>query len=234
MRVLLRLAAGAAAAFAATAASAATIVGVTVDPNNGNAVVGETEARAALGGQTAVRYFIPLGGPNASTCVYGVDALPDGSGGVCGLDSDSGNGGPTLQMYLLFEPINVGAEYALDILFEDLDLAGANDPTGFLESIDVLSADGTTSLSGGPITDIASLLVAGNADTQQLLTLALGVVGSNPFLIRLDFAASFISKGKNTPEFLIATITEAPLPAALPLVLAGLAGFGFAARGKKR
>jgi hypothetical protein len=211
---------GAAMLLAAPGASAG-IIGVTVDPGD-NSIVGQTQFRAALGGE-AVKYFIPL---SDTSGVYGVD-----NGGNFGLQSDSGNGGGTLSMYLLFEPINVGAQYVLDILFEDLDLENANDPFGFFESIEVLSADGLTSLSGGVITDVGGL-ISGDASTQQLLSLFLGTIASDPFLVRLDFAASFISNGTNTAEYLIAEINEVPIPAAIWLFFAGMAGLGFAGRGK--
>lgn len=211
---------GAAILLAAPSASAG-IIGVTVDPGD-NSVVGQTENRAALGGE-AIKYFIPLGDASG---VYGVD-----NGGSFGLQSDSGNGGGTLSMYLLFAPVNVGAQYVLDIVFEDLDVENANDPFGFFEGIEVLSADGLTSLSGGRITNIGGL-INGNASTQQLLSLFLGTIASDPFLIRLDFDASYISYGRNTAEYLIADITEVPLPAAVWLFFSGIAGLGFAGRGK--
>ena len=224
MRLLSKLTAaaiGAAMLIAAPAASAG-IIGVTVNPGD-NTIVGETEFRAALGGD-AIKYFIPLGDDSG---VYGVN-----DGGDFGLISDFGNGGGALSMYLLFEPINVGAPYVLDILFEDLDLANANDPVGFFESIEVLSADGLTSLSGGVITDIGGL-IAGDASTQQLLSLFLGAITDDPFLVRLDFTAAFSSYGSNTAEYLIAEINEVPIPGAVWLFAAGLAGFGFAGRVKK-
>jgi hypothetical protein len=213
---------GAAMLLAAPSASAG-IIGVTVDPGD-NSVVGQTENRAALGGE-AVKYFIPLS-DNSGT--YGVD-----NGGNFGLQADSGNGGGTLSMYLMFDPINAGSQYILEVLFEDLDLVGANDPVGFLESVEVLSADGLTSLSGGVITDIGGL-IGGDANTQQLLSLFLGAITDDPFLVRLDFVASFINNGTNTAEYLIAEITEVPLPAAVWLFFSGIAGLGFAGRNKKK
>lgn len=220
---LLPCALGAIALFTASAASAA-VIGVTVDPND-NSLVGETEFRTALGGE-AVRYFIPLNGADTDG-VYGVD-----DSGDYGLTSDAGSGGPTLSMYMLFDGVTAGSTYALDILFEDLDLAGANDPTGFFETLEVFSADGLTSLSG-LITNISNAQVSGDAGTQQLLSLFLGTIAADSFVIRLDFTANFTSHGRNTPEFLIAEISEVPIPAALPLFLAGIAGFGFAARSRK-
>lgn len=195
------------------------VIGVTVDPSD-NSVVGATEFRAALGGD-AIRYFIPL---SDGSGVYGVD-----DSGDFGLSADSGNGGGVLSMYLLFDPITTGQSYFLNIVFEDLDLSGANDPFGFFESVEVLSADGLTSLSGGVITPIGGL-ITGDAVTQQLLSLYLGPVLSDPFLIRLDFAASYYRNIWNTPEFLIAELSEVPLPGALWLFLAGIGGLAHAKR----
>lgn len=210
------------ALFAVSTASAA-VIGVTVDPGD-SSTVGQTEFRAALGGD-AIRYFIPLGNDDG---VYGVD-----DSGDFGLVSDSGDGGGTLSMYLLFDGLHAGGQYTLDVLFEDLDLAGANDPNGFFESIEILSADGMTSFSG-LITDIANPMVSGDASTQQLLSLFLGVITSDSLILRFDFAANFTTRGVNTAEFLIAEINEVPLPAALPLFFAGVAGLGFASRGKTK
>ena len=218
--------------FAAVIASAlvfaqaahAAVVGIAIDPNT-QTQVGQTEFRNVLGGD-AIRYFIPLDASRGNG-TYGVD-----DNGNYGLTPDTGSGGPTLSMYLLFSPISIGAAYNLDILFEDLDLAGANDPASFLETIEVLSADGTTSLSG-PITNIGQPLVSGNGST-QLLSLFLGAISVDPFIVRLDFASSFTRVGTNTPEFLIASVEEVPLPAAAPLFMAGIAGIGFLRRRKQK
>ncbi|WP_425409277.1 VPLPA-CTERM sorting domain-containing protein [Hyphococcus sp.] len=225
MNIIAKVTAGAlaAAALMATQAAHAGVIGVTVDPGD-NSAVGETEFRAALGGD-AIRYFIPLGNDDG---VYGVD-----DSGDFGLAADSGNGGGALSMYLLFDGLNAGGAYSLDILFEDLDLAGANDPNGFFESIEVLSADGLTSFTG-LITQISNPMVSGDASTQQLLSVFLGTIMAESFVLRLDFVANFNTNGTNTAEFLIAEINEVPIPAALPLFFAGIAGLGFASRRKTR
>ncbi len=225
MRVFIRiLSAALSTAFLLTATNAnAGLIGVTVDPSD-NSTVGETEFRAALGG-VAIRYFIPL---EDTSGVYGVD-----DSGNFGLQSDVGNGGGTLSMYVLFEPINIGAQYILNILFEDLDLENANDPVGFFEAVDVRNADNSESLSGGEITEIGGM-VTGDADTQQLLSLFLGAITDDPFLLRLDFKAEFSGNGRNTSEFLIAEIQEIPLPAAFWLFTAGIAGLGFAGGKQKK
>ncbi|WDI31631.1 VPLPA-CTERM sorting domain-containing protein [Hyphococcus flavus] len=213
----------AAASFMAASAANAAVIGVTVDPSD-NSLVGETEFRSSLGAD-AIRYFIPLENDSG---VYGVD-----EGGDFGLSADSGDGGGTLSMYILFDNLNAGSEYVLDVMFEDLDLAGANDPNGFFESLQIFSADGATSLTG-LILDISNPLMSGDAATQQLLSIALGAVLTDSLVLRFDFIADASSRGTNTAEFLVAEVQEVPLPAALPLFIAGLAGLGFAGRNKKK
>ena len=107
----------------------------------------------------------------------------------------------------------------------------------FLERINVLSADGKTSLSGGWIKNIKNLLVSGDRSTQQLLNLHLGNIASPKFMVRLDFKAWYKYHGRNTPEYLIASLhetPEVPLPAAAPLFLMGLAGAGYIRLRKKQ
>ena len=111
----------------------------------------------------AIQYYIPL---NSGTSGIFGNSGACGSGGV-GTCSDTGSAGGTLTMNLRFDGVGLGSAI-LKIVFEDLDLIGVGDPAGFLESVNVLNAAGTT-LSGGPITNISSLLVDGNADVQTLV-----------------------------------------------------------------
>jgi len=209
----------------------ALVVGVAVgaigdDPDTQS--VGVTKNRAI--GNNAIKYFIPLG-INSGT--YGV--------GGFGTAHDHGFGGGTLSMILAFKPIDPTANGLLSILFEDLDLIGANDPINFLESIQIFDQTGAS--VAGLIDDISSNIITGDANTTQLLSLPLGSLGAgaisgspSTYFVQLDFVASLSGhhKGKNTPEYLIATIDEVPgtisvvpLPASLPLFGTGLAVIGF-------
>jgi PEP-CTERM motif-containing protein len=200
-------------------ASALPIVGVAVDdfitPNN----VGSTEYRSLLGGY-AIKYYIPLGNAN---CTYGI--------GGCGTVSDSGDGGGILSMNLMFTPVDMVAS-SLNILFEDLDLKDANDPYGFFESVQVFDGSGIaiTSL----ITDISSSLVSGDKDTQQLLSLDLGTLTSNTYFMTLNFQAEYYTNGRNTPEYLIASINQTSIPEPSILALLGLGLLGFALARRKK
>jgi len=212
----------------------ALVVGVAVgvvgdDPDTQS--VGVTENRAI--GNDAIKYFIPLG---TSSGTYGV-----GVGNGFGTSSDSGFGGGTLSMILAFKPIDPSASGLLSILFEDLDLIGANDPPNFLESIQIFDKTGAS--VAGLIDNIAANIITGDANTTQLLSLPLGSLGAGAisgspttYYARLDFVADFNSQthGHNTPEYLIATLDEipgiisvVPLPASLPLFGTGLAVIGF-------
>jgi len=177
-------------------AAQAITTGVTVDALGSSNQVGNTENRPLLGG-VAVEYFIPL--TSAGTCTYGID---------CGTSADSGFGGTLMSMYLEFNPVETTVDSLLSINFEDLDLIGANEPIDFLEIVQVFDDNGV-SLTG-LIDDISSLLVSGDADTQQLLTLNLGTLTATSYYLRLQFTASSNRFASNTPEYLVATIGAAP------------------------
>lgn len=218
------LAASALLAMSAASAHAA-VVGVTTN-STGTSVVGDTENRAALGG-TSVRYFIPLGDASGT---YGVS-----SSGNFGRSADSGNGGGTLSMWLRFTGLTVGQSATLTVKFEDLDVTPVNDPGGFTERLNIFNQGGT-SLSG-LITALGATPVGGGTvtgnNTSQMLTLFLGTITSSQLLLRFDFTAAFTGTGTNTAEYLRAEISQVPVPAALPLLISGLAGLGFAGRRRK-
>ena len=200
-------------------ASALPIIGVAVDDFTTPDGVGSTEYRSALGGD-AIKYYIPLGNTD---CTYG--------DGTCGTVSDSGDGGGILSMNLMFTPVDMVAS-SLSVLFEDLDLKDANDPYGFFESVQVL--DGSGIALTPLITDISSSLVIGDKDTQQLLSLDLGILTSDTYFVTLNFQAEYYMDGRNTPEYLIASInqTSVPEPSILALLSLGLFGVGVARRKK--
>jgi len=203
--------------FGSAAVNAATISGYTVAGFGEIDQVGirSTDGDSVLG-DGAIEYYIPLGDASGT---YGV--------GGFGTFSDTGNGGGTLAMWLRFAPVTASAGATLNILFEDLDLMGANDPTGFFETVNVFDKDGT-SLTGN-ITNISNPLVAGDADTQQLLQLLLPTLVDSALYVRLDFTANYTGWGQNTPEYLTAEVMQVvPIPAAIWLFgsVLGLIGLG--------
>jgi hypothetical protein len=215
----------------APSAGAGTIgptVGVAVNAVGSLApAVGITEDRAI--GDDAIKYFIPLGdgsGTYGTTTVdwWGRVTSPCGATGF-GTCADSGDGGGKLTMILRFSPVSTTAPSRLSVLFEDLDLNGANDPSGFLESLNVLTASGN-SLTNGWITSIGGL-ITGNND-RQALNLSLGTLTATPLFLVLNFKVVSHIYGTNTPEYLIATVTDiptspvplAPMPLSVTFVLA--------------
>lgn len=213
------------ALFGVTLASpsvAAPVTGYAVDGVTGAAAstpAGVTEFRPLLGGN-AIKYFIPLRSDTSGT--FGVGSLCSNAGaGTC---SDSGSTGGNLTMNLRFDGVGIGSA-VLKIVFEDLDLIGVNDPSGFLESLNVMNAAGTT-LSGGTITNISSALVDGNSSIQTLVMNLL--LTGDPTFLKLKFKSIPREYGTNTAEYLIATITPVPVPAAIWMMgslLVGWLGF---------
>ena len=115
---------------AVMSANAATVTGYTVsEVNSSNTVaIVATGGESALG-NGAVAYFIPLGDASGTCRVT--------DGGDYGTTSDTGNSGGLMSMYLRFDELAAAVDAELNIFFEDLDLAGVNDPTGLFETIDV-------------------------------------------------------------------------------------------------
>ena len=195
--------------------ASASTVGVAVDAVGSYTEVGLTADRPI--GDDAIMYYIPLGDGSGT---YGVD-----NGGTFGTTPDSGSGGGTLTMNLLFDPVSTTGPSQLDIVFEDLDLDGANDPWYFLESLQLFDENGAIT---GLITDINDPLVTGD-DGTQTLSLDLGTLSTSPFWLVADFTSSSEYYGTNTPEYLIATISNvavAPLPPAIALFASGLGILG--------
>ena len=169
-----------------------------------------------------IGYFIPLTG---GACVFGED---------CGTEADTGTGGGPMSLFLEF--VNVtGGDSTLSLWFEDLDLMGANDPTGFFESVSIFDNSSNVLASFNSIGDAG---ISGSAGAQQTAALDLGtLVAGSDYTVRLDFSSSFTSVGTNTPEFLLAAIegtpaSPVPLPAGGLLLIAGLGGLAAMRRWK--
>lgn len=215
----------AAVAFGAMFGAAnAAIVGVAVNPGN-NATVGDYVTRPAPLGANSIQYFVPLGDGSGT---YGVT-----NSGNFGRVADSGNGGGTLSLFLRFTGLTIGQSYNLVTVFEDLDVLPVNDPANFTERLQIFNSS-NVALTGAltSLGNFAGGSVTGDS-TAQTLVLALGAATANTLTLRLDFTANFNTNGTNTAEFLNAQLQPVPLPAAFPLMMAGVAGLGFAARRKR-
>ena len=140
-----------------------------------------------------------------------------------GTSADTGSGGQKMDMFLLFDPVSTAQASILTIKFEDLDLAGANDPVGFVERMDLYDSNGLIA----SFDDIGDTYASGNGDL-QMVQVPLGTLASSPFWAQLRFSAKYTGWGRNTAEYLRATIAPVPLPAALPLFGAGLTLMGIA------
>lgn len=201
--------------------SSAPVVGQPTPSGSEQAALLADAAGTGAVGSDIIGYFIPLGG---SSCTFGV--------GGCGLSADSGIGGAILSMWLKFTNVE-GGNSTLNLFFEDLDLAGSNDPQNFFEQVTVHDTSGTAVAT---FDDIADPGVSGDTGTQLIASVGLGnLIANDDYWVKLDFSASSKYKGYNTPEFLIAAIDGTPgvipLPAAGWLLVAGLGGlFGLRRR----
>jgi hypothetical protein len=186
-----------------------------------------------------VEYFIPLS--ESDSGVYGVDDSP-----TCGVDgvgtcSDSGSGFGyddeskfALKMNIYFDLSNLANKdnSVLDIWFDDLDLVGINDPGWFYESVSVAGKKaGDVSLTN--IASTKTLASEITTATQDPFTWSLSLSSldldntDNDVWIQLEFDSKMTITGpaSNTPEYLKATISTVPVPAAVWLFGTALIGF---------
>ncbi len=121
-----------------------------------------------------------------------------GSGKTAGTFSDTGDGtSDALKMYLMFNPVTLPVSSAnLTFAFTDLDLKYWNDPTGFLESVQFFSSDGTAltgainsknSSGGGTL----SYTITGNSTYQTIYFPDVTSILQNPFYVELDFSSKY-------------------------------------------
>jgi hypothetical protein len=206
-------------------ANALTVVGEAVSAvGSSTGVGGPLEFRTALqplaNGGNAIRYFIPL----ENTGNFGAAGTCGSLGfGTC---SDNGDGGGQLTMVLRFAGVSTTQSSTLNLYFEDLDLANANDPTGFFERIRIFKGHNEPPAAATALTpwitdinqSVVGVTLQGDHYTQQVLQLALGTLTAayEPLYILLKFKSTSTFYGKNTPEYLIATITSQDPPCGTP------------------
>jgi hypothetical protein len=182
-----------------------------------------------------IEYFIPLN--SADSGIYGV-VDPDTPGkctngaGTC-IDSGTGFGyasADALKMNLYFNLSSLANKdnAVLDIYFEDLDLDPINDPNWFYESVSVSYKNGNggilTTLVGPSIDDTDIPEATQDPFTWNLDLASIGSLDNN-FWIQLGFGSESNYEASNTEEYLKATISTVPVPAAVWLFGTALIGF---------
>ncbi len=189
--------------------------GVPVDINGNPVAAGNSDVDGAIG------FYIPLSGGHAGT--YGVGGV-----GLTGGGFDGQGGAGSMDMYLKFSPTAGGT--VLQLLFEDLDLIGVNDPTGFLENVAVYNFDMSTQLAFvDNVNDPEVVLANTNKFSQELQISLLSLLPlGDPFIVKLGFAAGPV-QGYNTIEKLKANLIGVPEPASLLSFGIGLLGLGYLA-----
>lgn len=165
-----------------------------------------------------IGYFSPLSGGYRG--VYGVNGV--------GMSSDRAQAPSSgaMDMFLKFAPTTIGPN-TLQLTFTDLDIMGANDPTGFLESVEIFLQDGTSLALIDQKTD--PWVVTAPFDGLQVMQVPF-TVAQNPLYIRLGFKANtnaLTGWWENTKEVMTATLTPVagvavPEPMTMGLLMFGM------------
>ena len=203
---------------AAIPAQAGTITGVTVRG------YGYTSQVGSVNSDGSVNFYALLNG----SATYGYNG-----GGMsadnCTISYYTNNcGGGTLDMWFRFEGVNLGPN-VLTLQYNDLDLAGVNDPGYFLESVRVYRNNSTSTLAYiNEEWDAGVDQPASNYNT-QLIELDINVNTSPVFYVRTRYVTTFRSDAPrgnytNTVESVRATLV--PEPGMLSLLGAGLLAAG--------
>jgi hypothetical protein len=196
------------------------VMGMTVDAIGSMNGVGYTNSYGAT------KYYIPLNEKYNGT--YGVGDLCYGRG--AGRCSDTGQGSGydhanALTMNLVFNLAGIDKNNALlNIWFEDLDLAGANDPYGFFES--VKASNGLGHPGTGVINNSGAIPTSDKGSYTWILNLAsLGPLemDGDKVWVQLGFGSYAKYHAYNTSEYLKASVV--PVPAAIWLFGTALIGF---------
>ncbi|HEY7672245.1 MAG TPA: PEP-CTERM sorting domain-containing protein [Gammaproteobacteria bacterium] len=204
----------------------ANVIGIAVDDNITPTPVGSTN------GDGSINFYALLNG----TGTYGVAGAGLSPDTCTKTSSYSTCTGGTLDMWLRFSPVTIGAN-TLTLQFSDLDLFGVHDPSYFLESVQIYDSSLTSLALVDSLYDPEVVLGATNADTQTL-SLLLDVT-SNPYFTRLTFRTRFVGAPRgsyiNTRESVLATISpvSVPEPTTLTLLGGGLLLIGFASRRRR-
>lgn len=178
-----------------------------------------------------IDFYIPLSS-NASG-IYGTGNIGRSSD-TCSTAWTSSDrcGGGSLGMLLQFSGAAAGS-HLMTLQFNDLDLAGVNDPYYFFENVSIFALNSTPSFdfvwnSNNPLVTFAN-------HNDQILEIGIDYFSGGDLYFGLLFGSNIYASGTfyNTPETLIASLDQVvsvPEPATLSMLGAGLLLLGFAKR----
>lgn len=211
----------------ATGTANATIIGSAVDLPTLNTIDGGP-------GDPTINFYIPLSDNESG--VYGVGGVGQSSDNCStSIWSSDKCGGGFLGMLLEFEGASAGS-HIMTLVFDDLDLAGVNDPYYFFETLAIFALDSTPSLDF-VWNALDPLVTFKNHDTQTL-QVGIDLLSAGNLYVGLMFNSQILASGSfyNTEETLVASLdrVSVPEPATLSLLGAGLLAIGFVRRRKAR
>ncbi|WP_411818031.1 VPLPA-CTERM sorting domain-containing protein [Hyphococcus sp. DH-69] len=172
---------------------------------------------------------------NAAPCTVGTCEITDGgplsvSNPIAIQDDDVTPGPYSAEGSFAIAPGLAGADVFVDVAFDEI-LAGQSAVAAGFSDLTIEFFQGVTSLGSFTVTNSDGTTDGGVA----LQSFFLSFVSDAAVNFSIDGIA-FLNSGAALPDYnfnINAAVSEVPIPAALPLLLSGIAGLGFASRRKK-
>jgi hypothetical protein len=184
---------------------------------------------------SAALSIAPFAAANAAPCTIGTCAVTDGgplseSNPIAIQDDDVTPGVYAAEGSFAIAHDLAGADVFVDVAFDEI-LAGQTEVAAGFSDLSIEFFQGLTSLGSFTVTNTDGTTNGGAA----LQTFFLSFISDADVNFAINGLA-FLNSGAALPDFnfnINAAVGEIPVPAALPLLLSGIVGLGFASRRKK-